>query len=93
MKQQIVYVKEPKPKKKKEFSKTLDVCIFVMAITTTIIHAGLTIFAGCLENTDIELSSFGNIVLAIWGGYTTVHSFYLHKSKCENMNKYNGGSE
>lgn len=94
MKEQALYVKGTRAKKKKrEFSKTLDVCILIMAIVCTFIHAGLTLFAGFREYSDIELSSFGNVVLAIWGGYTTVHSFYLHKSKCENLNKYENENE
>lgn len=85
--------KKKKAAEKKEYSKVLDSGVFIMAIVCTFIHVGLTVFAGFREYSDIELSSFANIVLVIWTAYTTMHSFYLNKSKAENLNKYKDSEE
>ena len=64
---------------KLEFSKIILIVAYVTSVIFTVVAAWLGVYG--------DLSSFANIVLAIWGMTTMGVGFYYWKAKAENIVK------
>lgn len=65
---------------KREFSKFVLLITYWTAVFFTVVSAYLAL-------SGIDIGSFGNIVLAIWGLVSVAVGFYFWKAKAENLIK------